>query len=98
MLATTPAELLLMLAAGLCNTVAFISLTKSLQLTSVVYVNALSAIQAMLAALVGVIVFHEKLTSGLAIGVALTIGGLLALAHAHRAMREPAEIAKELAS
>ena len=90
-LATTPGELGLMLAAGLCNTVAFVSLTKSLQLTSVVYVNALSAIQAMLAALVGVFVFQEKLTSGLAIGVALTIGGLMALANAHRAIRAVGE-------
>ncbi len=93
-LATTPGELWLMLAAGLCNTVAFVALTKSLQLTSVVYVNALSAIQAMLAALVGVVIFQEKLTSGLAIGVALTIAGLMALARAHRAMREPVAVAE----
>jgi drug/metabolite transporter (DMT)-like permease len=92
-LATQPRELLLMLAAGLCNTVAFVALTKSLQLTSVVYVNSLSAIQAMLAALVGIVIFNERLTSGLAVGVLLTIAGLMALARAHRKMREPATAA-----
>jgi len=87
--ATMPADLGLMLAAGVCNTVAFISLTKSLQLTSVVHVNALNATQAMLAAAAGVLIFGEALSSQLALGVCLTIAGLFVLASAHRAMREP---------
>ena len=89
---TTPIQLTLMLLAGICNTVAFISLTKSLQLTSVVYVNALNATQATLAALAGVLIFREPLSPWLTIGVALTIAGLMVLARAHRAMRsiEPA--------
>jgi drug/metabolite transporter (DMT)-like permease len=86
MLATTRAEWLLMLAAGLCNTVAFVSLTKSLQLTSIVWVNALNATQATLAALAGVLIFAEPLSPWLAMGIGLTVIGLLALAHAHRAM------------
>jgi drug/metabolite transporter (DMT)-like permease len=87
MLETTSHELAMMLGAGLCNTVAFISLTKSLQLTSVVYVNALNATQATLAAIAGVLIFGEALSPWLALGVALTIAGLMCLAHAHRAMR-----------
>jgi drug/metabolite transporter (DMT)-like permease len=87
MWATTPGDLGLMLGAGLCNTIAFISLTKSLQLTSVVYVNALNATQATLAALAGVLIFREALSPWLAVGVGLTIAGLLFLASAHRAMR-----------
>lgn len=87
--ATTAKQLELMLAAGLCNTVAFVSLTKSLQLTSVVYVNALNATQATLAALAGVLIFREALSPWLAMGVGLTIGGLMLLAWAHQAMREP---------
>ena len=59
LLATEPRDLGLMLLAGVCNTVAFLALTKSLQLTSVVYVNALNATQAMLAALAGVMIFGE---------------------------------------
>jgi drug/metabolite transporter (DMT)-like permease len=87
MAATTRSEWLLMLGAGLCNTVAFISLTKSLQLTSVVWVNALNATQATLAALAGVLIFKEPLSPWLATGIGLTIVGLMVLAHAHRAMR-----------
>ena len=79
-----------MLAAGVCNTIAFVSLTKSLQLTSVVYVNALNATQATLAALTGVLIFREALSPWLALGVGLTIAGLLVLAYAHRGMREMA--------
>ena len=89
MAATTPTQLSLMLAAGVCNTIAFAALTKSLQLTSIVYVNALNATQATMAALAGVLIFHEALSPWLAVGVALTIAGLMFLARAHRAMREP---------
>jgi len=91
MLETNSHDLALMLGAGLCNTVAFVSLTKSLQLTSVVYVNALNATQATLAAIAGVLIFGEALSPWLALGVALTIAGLMCLAHAHRAMRLPIE-------
>ena len=87
LLATRPLDMGLMLTAGMCNTVAFISLTKSLQLTSIVYVNALNATQATLAALAGVLVFQEALSPWLALGVALTIGGLMLLARAHREMQ-----------
>jgi drug/metabolite transporter (DMT)-like permease len=88
MWATTPTQLALMLAAGVCNTVAFMSLTKSLQITSVVYVNALSATQATLAAVAGVLIFREALSPWLALGVGLTITGLMFLAWAHQAMRQ----------
>jgi drug/metabolite transporter, DME family len=90
MLATTGREFALMAGAGICNTIAFVALTKSLQLTSVVYVNALNATQATLAALAGVLIFHEALSPWLALGIGLTIVGLLVLAHAHRGLREMA--------
>jgi drug/metabolite transporter (DMT)-like permease len=91
-LATAPGDLALMLAGGLCNTVAFVALTKSLQLTSVVYVNALNATQATLAALAGVRIFGEALSPWLTLGVALTISGLCCLAWAHQAMRTAAPL------
>ena len=53
-----------MLAAGVCNTVAFIALTKSLQLTSIVYVNSLNATQATMAAIAGVFIFGEDSRPG----------------------------------
>lgn len=88
MFATTQIDLAIMLAAGVCNTVAFLALTKSLQLSSIVYVNALNATQATLAALAGVLIFGEKLSPYLIAGVGLTILGLMVLAWAHRKMRE----------
>ena len=60
-----------------------------MQLTSVVYVNALNATQATLAAVAGVLIFREALSPWLALGVGLTIAGLMLLAWAHQAMREP---------
>ena len=89
MLQTAPADLVLMLAAGVCNTVAFVTLTKSLQLTSVVYVNALNATQATLAAVAGVVIFHEALSPWLTLGVGLTIAGLFLMTRAHKAMLQP---------
>jgi drug/metabolite transporter (DMT)-like permease len=88
MLATTGNEFALMAGAGICNTIAFIALTKSLQLTSVVYVNALNATQATMAALAGVLIFHEALSPWLTLGVGLTIAGLMVLAYAHRGRQE----------
>lgn len=77
MISTTNRDLVVMLLAGSCNAVAFISLTKALQMTTVVYVNALNATQATMAAVAGVIIFHEAPTSQLALGVVLTIAGLI---------------------
>lgn len=77
MLATTPRDLGLMLLAGVCNAAAFVTLTKSLQLTSLVFVNALNATQATMAALMGVLFFQEPPSPWLLTGVALTIVGLL---------------------
>jgi drug/metabolite transporter (DMT)-like permease len=89
MLATQPVDLGLMLAAGVCNTLAFLALTKSLQLTSVVYVNALNATQVTLAAIAGVVIFREALSPWLALGIALTIAGLVLMTRAHKAMLQP---------
>jgi len=66
-----------MVAAGLANAVAFVSLTKSLQLIGVVYVNALNATQAAMAAAAGVVIFQEPLSGALGAGVLLTALGLL---------------------
>jgi DME family drug/metabolite transporter len=87
MVATKPTDLTLMLLGGVCNTLAFLSLTKSLQLTSVVYVNALNATQAALAALAGVLIFQEALSPWLVQGVALTILGLAILTRSRPGLR-----------
>lgn len=77
MTATESHELGAMLAAGVFNFVAFWALTKALQLTPVVYVNALNVTQASLAAIAGVVLFRESPSLGLVAGVVLTAVGLL---------------------
>jgi DME family drug/metabolite transporter len=90
-LATPSDDLLMMVLAGVCNTVAFLALTRSLQLTSVVYVNALNATQAALAALAGVLLFQEALSSWLLVGVLLTMVGLVILTRARPVPAAPTE-------
>jgi drug/metabolite transporter (DMT)-like permease len=82
---TEHADLAVMLLAGVLNAFAFLTLTKALQLTTVVYVNAMNATQATMAALAGVVFFHEALSGELALGVLLTIVGLAAMKQDQRA-------------
>ena len=77
MLDTATADMGMMLLAGLFNAGAFLALTKSLQLTDLVRVNALNATQAALSAIAGVVLFHEPQSAALAFGVVLTVAGLL---------------------
>jgi drug/metabolite transporter (DMT)-like permease len=88
MLQTSPRDLVMMLLGGLCNTIAFVALTKCLQLTSVVYANVLNAGQAALAALAGVLIFREPATVGLTCGVGLTILGLVILTRRQTAVSQ----------
>jgi drug/metabolite transporter (DMT)-like permease len=75
-----------MLLAGLCNFVAYLALTRALQLTSLVTVNALNASQVAMAAVAGVVLFGEVPSHALAIGVGLTVLGLLLMPRrGHRA-------------
>jgi drug/metabolite transporter (DMT)-like permease len=82
--AVSGTELAFLLGAGVCNLVAFAALTRALQLSSVMFVNVLSASQTALAAMAGVILFREPVTWSLLAGVALTVGGLT-MAHARAA-------------
>ena len=70
-------QLLPLFAAGLFNVVAFFALTKALQLSSVLFVNALNASQTAMAAIAGVTMFHEPLSVPMVSGVLLTAIGLL---------------------
>ena len=85
MLSTEPPDLLDMLLAGIFNAIAFLALTRAIQLTSVTYVNLINASQVAIAALCGVVLFHEEPTLLMAIGVILTIAGLMLMQKpAHR--------------
>ena len=77
MLETEPRDLQIMLLAGLFNAIAFLAITKAFQLASVVYVNALNATQAAMAAVAGILFFNEAESTELGLGVALTVVGLL---------------------
>ncbi len=74
---TTTDQWILMVSAGVCNFIAFVALTRALQITSLIFVNAINASQVAMAALVGVFLFGEQMSIGLVAGAFLTALGLL---------------------
>lgn len=90
MLATAWPDLAIMLLAGICNAAAFLTLTKSLQLSPIVYAGALNATQAAMAIAVGALVFWEPVTVSMMVGLGLTIFGLV-LMRGGRKRKEPVD-------
>lgn len=76
MIETTTADRWYMAGAGILNAAAFFSLALAMRWTGLVYVNLLNGSQAAMAAVLGVVVFHEALTLPLAAGVVLAVLGL----------------------
>ena len=74
---TRPDQWTWMLAAGACNLVAFLAVTKGLQLTTVVHVNVLNASQVAMGAIAGITLFSESWNPWLLAGVLLTIIGVI---------------------
>lgn len=74
----------IMVAAGVFNFSAFVALSAALKSLPVVAVNLINASQVALAALAGVILFEERVTLWLIIGIALTFAGLAVLAQGRR--------------
>jgi drug/metabolite transporter (DMT)-like permease len=87
-LATPQLGLSIMLLAGIFNAVAFLALTKSLQLVPVAHVNALNASQAAMGAVAGVLLFAEPSSWPLWLGVGITALGLLMMRRPTRAKPE----------
>jgi DME family drug/metabolite transporter len=77
LLDSLPTHLPWMLAAGILNLIAFLGITKGLELTTVVRVNVLNASQVAMAAIAGMAIFGEHLTFWLVAGVGLTVLGVL---------------------
>lgn len=75
----TREDWLITLLAGICNVIAFVALSRALQLTTLVYVNAMNASQVAMASLAGILIFGEVPSTALAVGVGLTVLGLLAM-------------------
>jgi len=76
---TTQGQWTLMISAGICNFIAFVALTRALQITSLIFVNVINASQVAMAAVMGVLIFGEAISLGLFAGAALTIVGLLVM-------------------
>ena len=79
LLDTPPAQFGWMFLAGVINLVAFLAITKGLQLVTAVYASVLNASQVAMAALAGIAIphFHEDANPWLILGVSLTIAGVL---------------------
>lgn len=74
---TAPDDLQQMVMAGVWNALAFVALTKSLQIAPLYYTNALNASQIAMASIAGVWFFNEVASDSLVLGVGLTAVGLL---------------------
>jgi drug/metabolite transporter (DMT)-like permease len=70
----------IMVAAGLCNALAFLFLTYALRILPVVYVNAINVSQVAMAAALGVVVFREAVTPWLGLGLATMLLGFYLMA------------------
>jgi len=77
LLATPPGQIAWMAVAGILNLIAFLAITKGLQLTTVVHANVLNASQVAMAAVAGTLIFAEPRTPWLLAGVGLTILGVV---------------------
>lgn len=84
-----------MALAGMFNAAAFFYLTKALQLVPIVQVNIVNASQTALAAVAGVLLFAEPATIGLAIGVAISVVGVLLVQRPVPSVAAPADLAAD---
>jgi drug/metabolite transporter (DMT)-like permease len=77
LLATSPRDVQIMLAAGTSNALAFFCLAAALKFVSVVHANLVNASQIAMSAAAGVLMFSEPLTVWTGLGCGLTVLGLL---------------------
>jgi drug/metabolite transporter (DMT)-like permease len=77
LLQTSSQDLLLMLAAGVLNLLAFAAIIKGLEIMTVLHVNLINALQVALAALAGFLFFSEPPGLALILGVVLSIAGIV---------------------
>lgn len=77
MLDTSLEQYLLMTAAGICNTIGFLALIHGLKRISVVHANVVNASQVAMAAVAGIVIFHESPNFWIVTGIALTVLGIV---------------------
>lgn len=85
----------MMVWAGIANAIAFFAVCTAMRFIPAVRANLLNASQTAMCAVAGVLLFEEKLTGLLGLGIALTIAGLFVLGVRRarwkkRPVREPA--------
>ena len=77
-----------MLAAGVLNLIAFLLVTKSLQMISVVRFNVLNnGLTTALTAIVGIVLLSEPWNGTLLLGILLSMAGIVAISLAPPAAR-----------
>lgn len=91
---TATSDLLIMLAAGTLNALAFLAMAKSLQQIPVLLVQMLNASQAAISAAAGWLLFSESITNSVLLGLILTALGLL-IAGIRRGSRKAQSTAPE---
>ena len=90
MLATTPPDLAVMLATGVCNMLAFLLIAKALQLATVVRVNVINnAMTTALTVLSGIVIFAEPCGRELIIGIVLILVGIVLISGIGQPEDEP---------
>lgn len=77
MMATTVAQYAILLVAGLLNAGAFIALALAFRCAPVIIGNAANSLQNPLTAVAGVVLFQEAFSLNLAVGVVLTVVGVV---------------------
>ena len=78
MMATSPRDLVVMLATGICNLLAFLLIAKALQKTTVVRVNVINnALTTALTVLAGIVIFAEPSNRELLVGILLILIGIV---------------------
>jgi drug/metabolite transporter, DME family len=77
---TAPCDLAMMLAAGVFNLLAFLLVTKSLQMISVVRFNVINnGLTTVLTAVVGIVLLSEPWNSTSLLGILLSMAGIVAI-------------------
>lgn len=83
LLATPRNDFLVMLAGGVCNTLAFLALAKAFELAPVSRVNAVNSSQVAMSSVAGVLLFGEPASYYLGLGIVLLIAGLWLINRRH---------------
>jgi drug/metabolite transporter (DMT)-like permease len=73
----TPSDFLLMLLCGLLNLIAYLAIIKGLQMTTMLHANVVTASEAAMAAVAGLLFFQEAATPALVAGVCLSVAGMV---------------------